>query len=64
MDKSVSAIICKVGTIVGANVGGKLTGGGGNDTMTGGSQNDIITGTDSTAKGIDEYKYRSDLVTD
>lgn len=41
-------------TIVGANVDGKLTGGGGNDTIIGGTKNDRLTGTDSTAKGVGE----------
>ncbi|WP_310427735.1 hypothetical protein [Chamaesiphon sp. VAR_48_metabat_135_sub] len=41
-------------TIVGANLSGKLTGGGGNDTITGGNQNDTISGSDSTARGVGE----------
>jgi hypothetical protein len=40
-------------TIVGANVSGKLTGGG-NDTISGGNQNDRFTGTDSSARGVGE----------
>jgi Ca2+-binding RTX toxin-like protein len=42
-------------TIVGANLDGKLTGGGGNDTICGGTKHDRITGTDSTARGVGEH---------
>jgi Ca2+-binding RTX toxin-like protein len=40
--------------LVGSNIGGKLTGAGGNDTIVGGEGKDILTGTDSIARGMSE----------